>query len=644
MLHFALVPLALVAALALIYFSGAVVYVPNSKIGLVQKLWSASGSLSSGLISLGDEAGYKPEVLRGGFHFFTPFQYRVLLQPIVTIAQGKIGYVFARDGAPLPTGQTLASNAEVSNFEDARGFLTGGGQKGPQRKILREGSYAINPVQFSVITDQCLYAALLGSAESADFKNTGQLLSTRGGFDSLVIRDSDDKIGVVTVHDGRTLPAGELIAPVTDGESHNSFQDPEAFLRAGGFRGRQLQVLAEGTYYLNRLFATVEMVPKTIIEVGTVGVVVSYTGPTAQDTSGEAYRHGELVPRGARGVWNEPLLPGKYAFNPYAGKVTVVPTTNFILKWEQAAVGSHRFDENLKEVALITKDAFEAFLPLSVVVHIDYTKAPLVVQRFGDVKQLVEQTLDPLVAAYFKNQGQTKTLVELLQERSDIQDRSSVEMRTKFSAYNLELQEVLIGTPKSDPSSPSSDIENILAQLRMRQVAVEQVATYKMQETAAAQERSLREAEAKASQQADITRSSISIEVQANEGRAVLARAQQEAETTVVMAKARAEQLRLDGEGKASAIRQVGEAEAAATALKVEAFGGPQYQLTSQVMTRFAEAVENGKIALVPQVQVSSAGEDGQMPGGGVMGALLTMMLADKAKQAPAVLPAPSDQ
>ena len=53
--------------------------------------------------------------------------------------------------------------------------------------------------------------------------------------------------------------------------------------------------------------------------------------------------------------------------------------------------------------------------------HIDYKKAPLVIQRFGDVKKLVEQTLDPMVSAYFKNIGQTKTLIELLQERSDIQ-------------------------------------------------------------------------------------------------------------------------------------------------------------------------------------------------------------------------------
>ncbi len=54
--------------------------------------------------------------------------------------------------------------------------------------------------------------------------------------------------------------------------------------------------------------------------------------------------------------------------------------------------------------------------------HIDYRKAPLVIQRFGDIKKLVEQTLDPMVSAYFKNVGQTRTLIQLLQDRSAIQD------------------------------------------------------------------------------------------------------------------------------------------------------------------------------------------------------------------------------
>src|SRR6185369_16102150 len=99
------------------------------------------------------------------------------------------------------------------------------------------------------------------------------------------------------------------------------------------------------------------------------------------------------------------------------------PTTNFLLKWLSGEVGEHRFDEHLAEVSLITKDAFEPSLPLSVVVHIDYRKAPLVIQRFGDIQRLVEQTLDPMVSAHFKNVAQTRTLIQLLQERAQIQDQ-----------------------------------------------------------------------------------------------------------------------------------------------------------------------------------------------------------------------------
>src|SRR6185369_14540332 len=111
------------------------------------------------------------------------------------------------------------------------------------------------------------------------------------------------------------------------------------------------------------------------------------------------------------------------------GKVIMVPTTNFLLKWISTEVGEHRFDEHLAEVSLITRDAFEPTLPLSVVVHIDYRKAPLVIQRFGDVQRLVEQTLDPMVSAYFKNVAQTRTLIQLLQDRSAIQDQARKEMK-----------------------------------------------------------------------------------------------------------------------------------------------------------------------------------------------------------------------
>ncbi|NBC37404.1 hypothetical protein GTZ99_12665 [Novosphingobium sp. FSY-8] len=33
----------------------------------------------------------------------------------------------------------------------------------------------------------------------------------------------------------------------------------------------------------------------------------------------------------------------------YAGKIVIVPTTNFVLKWESDTIGQHKFDENLCE-------------------------------------------------------------------------------------------------------------------------------------------------------------------------------------------------------------------------------------------------------------------------------------------------------
>lgn len=635
------------------YLLGVYRYIPNSRLGVVEKLWSMKGSVSSGLIAINGEAGFAPEVLRGGLHFFFPLQYRVHILPLVTIPQGSIGYVFARDGRALEPTQALASNLETQNFQNVREFLAKGGQKGPQRAVVREGTYAINLAQFVVITKEQIFALELNKSEDAVFEQMANTIEARTGFEPVVIKDMDDMIGVVTVHDGPSLVTGEIIAPTVGDHAedaevyHNNYQDPEKFLKAGGRRGRQLQVLVEGTYYINRLFATVEMIKKTIIEVGNAGVVISYTGRHGKDLSGSEYKHGELVEVGQRGVWSEPLLPGKYAFNTYAGKVISVPTTNFILKWNRSETGAHKFDENLAEVSLITKDAFEPNLPLSVVVHIDYRKAPMVVQRFGDIKKLVEQTLDPMVAAYFKNIGQTRTLIQLIQDRSVIQQQSSREMKEKFELYNLELLEVLIGTPSSNKSAVSGDqIEQILTQLRSRQIAEEQVETYKQQEKAAVKERELREAEARAKQQTSMTESELSIVVRTNQGKAELANAQQQASQIQALAAAESEKIRLLAEGESKRVQlmakadaeraaKVGIAQAMAIEEQVRAYGGPKFQLTQQVMNRFAEAIQQSKVDVVPKVMIgSSAGNGGNgaqgASGNNLLEGLMAILLSEK--------------
>ena len=609
----------------------------SNEVAVVEKWWSLKGSLKDSIIALNGEAGYAPGLLRGGIHFKSVLMYKIHKYPLITIPQGQIAYLFARDGAPLSPVQTLGRIVpEANNFQDVSGFLKNGGQRGPQRGILREGTYAINLAQFIVITPSAIKSISSNlKQERNELVSMQKTLAEREGFSPVVImgrggNESSDMMGIVTVHDGTPISQGEIIAPDV-GEDHASFQDPEKFLELGGRRGKQIQILTDGTYYINRLFATVEFRPKTVVPIGFVGVVVSFFGSEGVDTSGENYKHGELVSVGSKGVLEKPLMPGKYAFNTDAGKVVLVPTTNIILKWNKTETGDHKYDENLTEVDIITKDAFEPSLPLSVVMHIDYKQAPWVIQRFGDIGMLVNQSLDPLVSAYFKDVAQTKTLIELIQERSAIRERAVLEMKEKFEKYNLQLEEVLIGTPKTTVAD--TQIENILMQLRERQIAEEKKVTYQKQQSAAESEKSLREAQAVAEQQSFLTKSKIQIEIEGNNGAALASRAEQESNQIIALAKANASKIKLEGEAEASKESNVGLAKAQAIEAQVKAYGGAEYRVIQEITDKLADAVKNATVDIVPKTVVQmGSGENGNGAGGtgSVMDTLLKFITLDK--------------
>ena len=49
----------LVGLTALAYVTGTIRYIPNHRTGVVEKLWSASGSLRSGFVARQGDAGYQ---------------------------------------------------------------------------------------------------------------------------------------------------------------------------------------------------------------------------------------------------------------------------------------------------------------------------------------------------------------------------------------------------------------------------------------------------------------------------------------------------------------------------------------------------------------------------------------------------------
>src|SRR5262249_24549484 len=248
------------------------------------------------LVACEGEAGYQATMLPPGWHFpVWSWIYKVVKVPLLVVRPGEIALVVAKDGAPLPSGHVLGKEVPCDNFQDAAAFLRAGGQRGRQLGFLRAGSYRINPAVFELIT-----------SDQAD--ELGLTPEEMG-----VVGLAAEKVGIVTTLDGAPIPPEALAGPRV--ASHDSFQSAQKFLDAGGCRGLQEEVLLSGTWNLNPWFVRVEPIPLTEIPIGYVGVVVSYVGREHIDISGDAFTHGDLVERGRKGVWVEPLLPGKHPMN-----------------------------------------------------------------------------------------------------------------------------------------------------------------------------------------------------------------------------------------------------------------------------------------------------------------------------------------
>jgi hypothetical protein len=97
------------------------------------------------------------------------------------------------------------------------------------------------------------------------------------------------------------------------------------------------------------------------------------------------------------------------------------------------------------------------------------------------------------------------------------------------------------------------------------------------------------------------------------------------------------------GEGEAKKIEALARAEAERTARvgvaqamaieeQVRAYGGPKFQLTQQVMNRFAQAIETAQVDVVPKILIAGSGhgENNGLASANVMEALLAMLLSDK--------------
>ena len=262
-----LIPIVAVVAVifGLIAVTGLVI-INEREVGVVIKRTSRKSLPPDRLIALNGEAGYQADTLAPGFHFgYVPWFYSVRKVSVTVIPPGQIGLVVAADGSSIPAERILGRVVDSDDFQDARKFLTNGGEKGRQIGILTAGAYRINTALFTVIT-----------AATANQHGMNK-------DDLEIYQVEPDQVGIVTTLDGAPIDEGEIAGLYIPG--HDNFQNAQAFLQSGGRRGLQEQVLLSGSWNLNPWFVQVEQVPMTEIPIGYVGVVISYVGKAHIDVS-----------------------------------------------------------------------------------------------------------------------------------------------------------------------------------------------------------------------------------------------------------------------------------------------------------------------------------------------------------------------
>jgi uncharacterized membrane protein YqiK len=583
------------------FFFGMVI-IPEDKIGLVTKkfvLFGANKSLPDGkIIALNGEPGYQADPLAPGLYWgYWVWQFSIDQSPLTVIPKGKIGLLSAKDGAQLPTGAILARNIDCDNYQDTRAFLTNGGQRGKQVGYLNNGVYRINPYLFEI------FLADITSIE-------------------------DGMVGVVTALDGTPLELASIAGSVIEG--HNNFQDFDKFLSKGGQRGMQIQVIQAGSYSLNPWAVEVEKKEMTSIPIGHVGVVISYVGDEGEDTTGDGFKHGNIVKKGQKGVWASVLDPGKYAINPYTQKIEIVPTTNLVLNWATARNESHNLDQNLSTITVRSQDGFPFNLDVSQIIHVPSTEAPKVIARFGSMSNLVSQVLEPTIGNYFRNSAQDSDVISFLSTRQQRQTAAKEKISQVLEEYNVHAVDTLIG----DIVPPAE----LMKTLTDRKIASEEEVTFDTQRKAQDKRKTLESAKALADMQGQMVSAQQSVEISEREAQAAVKKSEGEAKAIelkaganakakILNAEAAAKEIQLTGNAEATKIEAIGKATAEAYDLQVKAMGEDNFG-----QLKVVESIGMNKIKIIPEILITGGDGGSNGPISGLLGMeLLNQVTARKA-------------
>lgn len=582
-------------------------------------------------IKRGGVKGIQLRTLPPGLWPIHPYLFRVSIAKATAIPQGKIGITSAADGAPLDAGRLHGKAIEGHrNFQDAEQFIASGGQKGPQLEILTPGTYRI--LTASTPID--------GSSEAKP-----GLFSVRL-YDATVI--SENQIGLVEALDGAPLDPRDYVATPVAG--HDNFQDCDEFIRRGGQRGPQKDILLPGTYYINPL--VFKVIPESAKEVrpGEVAVIVSnvgkdpseevrrqmaakvrermereeqehieqaaarldkldnesrdvveiqedlMSGDPADRRLDEGAHEAYVVPEGYRGIRETVVGPGRYYVNTLAISPIVIPTTNQTVEWTAGDISN-----TFNPFEVISKDGFTMQLEVRVVFRVKPEDAPFMVAKIGSIDKLIQNVMHPLIDSIFRNQASESSAMAYLQNRHEEQERAEARVRAHLLKYHVDVVNVLICHIHLPAELMKTQTEKILAEQRQNMFDAQREAEEKRIQ--------LEKTTAHANNQKDLMAATVGVEIAGKRAEQRKAEAEGEAHYILATGKAEAEKVRLMGEAQGVAYHE-----------QVNALGAQGVALVETL-----RVIGEKGVRITPDVMATGGGA-GDGAGGGI-GTLLLLNL-----------------
>ncbi len=342
--------------------------------------------------------------IRGGEQ--RPGLFTVRLFDATVISENQIGLVEALDGAQLdPRDYVAQAFTNHDNFQDSNTFITGGGQRGPQKDILLPGTYYINPLMFKVILDK------------AEEVKPGE-------------------VAVIVSNVGKD-PGEEIRRAMAEKIRQRLEREEE----------EQVTIAAEKLDKVDGDDLTIDQIKAEL------------TSDPADKRLDSGAHEAYVVPEGYRGIQETVVGPGRYYINNLAKTPIIIPTTNMTVEWTAEEVGNS-FDP----FSVISKDGFTMQLEVRVVFRVKPEDAPFMVAKIGSTEKLVQNVMHPLIDSIFRNQASESSAMAYLQNRHEEQERAEARVRMHLLKYHVDVVNVLICHIKLPEELMKTQTEKILAE------------------------------------------------------------------------------------------------------------------------------------------------------------------------------------